>query len=146
MTVLSGAAMTLRTLADGTVRVTVDFEPKDRKACMEMMGEPGQPIAVTALKAGHAAASPGPSPSFRDLGAICREAIDLCKNPAFHGYVEAVTRKPLHSVGEVEAKAFIVNQCSVTSRKELDTAEGARDLFIGHIRTPFQAWLRKAGG
>jgi hypothetical protein len=37
-------ARTLRTMADGTVRLAVDFEPKDREKVMRFFGEPGTPL------------------------------------------------------------------------------------------------------
>jgi hypothetical protein len=142
MDAISGAAVTLRTLVDGSVRLTVDFEPKDRQSVMAQFGLPGQPLAVVALQVGHAAvASKPPAATYRDFGPICREAIDLCGNKQFQLYVGHVIKVEMATVEQ--CRRLILSQCSVESRKELDTAEGARDLFIGHIRTPFQAWLRK---
>jgi hypothetical protein len=143
LTALSGAAMSLRTMADGTVRVTIDFEPKDRKAVMEMLGSPGQPCAVVALEHGHAAAgNKAPAATYRDFGPICREAIDLCGNGQFQEYAVRSYRGSVPPSEKV-AKQFILTQCNVDSRKDLDTAEGARDLFIEHVRKPFHAWLAK---
>jgi glutamate/tyrosine decarboxylase-like PLP-dependent enzyme len=136
---LAGAVEGMRMLKDGTIAVTLHFEPKDRTAVMRMMGEPGASIACARLKDGHAAAPAAPKTAFRDLGPICREAIDLCGNPKFQQYVGRL--KPNLTPSEGMAKAFILSQCTVDSRKELDTAEGARDLFIEHVRKPFQRWL-----
>jgi hypothetical protein len=147
LTALSGAAMSLRTMADGTVRVTIDFDPKDRKAVMEMLGSPGQPCAVVALEHGHAAAgNKAPAATYRDFGPICREAIELCGNEAFHRYVgrlkPALLEPGTSAVFLAEqCKAFITMTCNVDSRKELDSAPGARDLFIEHVRKPFHRWL-----
>lgn len=148
MTAISGAAMTLRTLADGSVRLTVDFEPKDRKAVMELFGSPGQPVGVAALQAGHAAVrEPAPPAStFRDLGPICREAIDLCGNDKFLEYIgRPAMGKPAWKPTPDAAKGYILSQCGVESRKDLDAAEGARELFIEHVRKPFHAWLDRQG-
>lgn len=140
---IAGAVHTLRLLADGTVAVTLHFEPKDRVAVMTMMGSPGTPIACARLPDGYAQAGAPPKAktSYRDLGPICREAIDLCGNEKFQQYVGRL--KPKMTPTPELAKAFILSQCNVDSRKELDTAEGARELFIEHIRKPFVQWLEK---
>jgi hypothetical protein len=76
------------------------------------------------------------------LGPICREAIDLCGNGQFQEYAVRSYRGSVPPSEKV-AKQFILTQCNVDSRKDLDTAEGARDLFIEHVRKPFHAWLAK---
>lgn len=141
---LAGAVASLRMLADGDVSVTITFQGQDRKAVMEMLGTPGQPVAVAALKAGHAAKSAGPTATYADLGPICREAIDMCANPRFQEWVARPTvGRPTWKTGPDPAKGYILAQCGVDSRKQLDTAEGARELFIEHVRKPFHAWLGK---
>jgi hypothetical protein len=46
---VSGISRTLSTLADGTVRLKIDFEPCDRETAMKLFGEPGTPIAIVPL-------------------------------------------------------------------------------------------------
>jgi hypothetical protein len=136
---LAGAVSGLRMLADGDVAVTLHFEAKDRARVMTMLGAPGQPVAVVALKAGHAAQPAAAPATYRDFGPICREAIDLCGNGRFREWVSKVHGYP--GGDDHGAKTMICNTCNVDSRKELDTAEGARELFIAHVRKPFHAWL-----
>ena len=47
--VVPAVSRTLRTLADGTVRLQIDFEPNDRAAAMDLFSDPGTPLAVAAL-------------------------------------------------------------------------------------------------
>jgi hypothetical protein len=145
---IAGAVGALRMLTDGSVSVSIVFEPKDRMAVMSMMGEPGASIACVRLANGHAKASDKPASSFRDLGPICREAIDLTTNPKFQEYILRFNTKHIGDTQNVSvrqdiAKKFILTQCQVESRKELDTSEGARDLFIEHVRKPFLAWMAR---
>lgn len=138
--VIAGAVEGLRMLKDGSISMTVIIEPKDRVAAMALFGSPGQPVALAALKPGYAAKSNAPEGgTYRDLGPLCREAIDLCANPAFKRYIQHALRA-VDRPTEGQCKEFICTTCSVGSRKELDTDEGARDLFIAHIRKPFQRW------
>lgn len=143
---IAGAVHTMRMLADGSWAVTLHFEPKDRIAVMTMMGATGTPIACARLADGYARPSNEPIAipnTYRDLGPICREAIDLCSNYKFREYVRYVKRWDMPAT-EAMAKEFILLTCNVTSRKELDTAEGARELFIEHVRKPFTRWVRAA--
>lgn len=139
---LAGAVDGMRMLKDGTMAVTLHFEPKDRELVMKMMGEPGASIACVRLVDGHAAAKPAAG-SFRDLGPICREAIELCGSEQFQRYVAGIKRAGV-SVSDAVCKQYICLACNVESRKELDSAEGARRLFIEHVRKPFHRWLTQA--
>lgn len=143
---IAGAVHSLRVLADGTVAVVLHFEPKNRVEAMTMMGAPGTPIACVRLADGFAAAPAAPKASYRDLGPICREAIDLCGNERFLEYIGRPSMGgPKWRPTPDAAKGYILSVCNVNSRKELDTAEGARDLFIEHVRKPFLAWAAKNG-
>ena len=143
--VLAGAVAGLRMLADGTIAVSLHFEPKDRAAVMAMMGSPAAMIACARLKDGTGAAgqTPAPAPTFRDFGPICREAIELCRNPKFQEYISRPGIGAKWKSTEEAAKGYILAQCGVDSRKDLDTAEGARELFIEHVRKPFHRWLEE---
>lgn len=149
--VIAGATGTLRTLVDGTVRLFIDFEPKDGKAVMGMFGAPGTPIAVARLRDGYGAAEgppPAPTPApaksaYRDLGPICREAIDLCGNPLFQEYIARPGVGPKWKPTADAAKGYILSMCNVDSRKDLDGVTGARELFIEHVRKPFHRWLEQ---
>jgi hypothetical protein len=44
------------TYSDGTIKVTLTFEPSDRMAVMELMGEPGASVAVARISPGAAKA------------------------------------------------------------------------------------------
>jgi len=143
--IVVGAQAGLRVLVDGSVRLTIDIEPKDRVAAMTLFGSPGQSIALAALKDGHAQAyaqSLQPKIRYSDMGPICREAIELCEHPKFQQYIGRAGMGRWKPNADA-AKGFILAQCNVNSRKELDTAAGARELFIAHVRKPFHAWLEK---
>ena len=135
---LAGAVDGLRMLKDGGVSVTLIFEPKDRVAVMTMMGQPGASIACVRLKDGHAAV-PAPVAQRDTRGPLCKEACDLCRNPAFLEFIASQG----WSRNEYAAKSFILAESGADSRKDLDTIDSARNLFISNVRKPFQQWLRK---
>ena len=129
----SGAVAGLRLMVDDTVRITIDFEPKDRAAVMAALGRTGQPVAVAALVIGHAAKEDKP----RDQrGPLCREACDLCAREDFREWLGART--------EAEAKSWILETCGVLSRRELDEQPTAAERFRRDVRKPFLEYVRNA--
>ena len=133
MTVIAGASASVRGLADGTLRISIDFEPRHAKQAYELFGAPGTAVACAALKDGFEAVPD--KPQSPPMGPICREAVNLCKLEEFWDWCGGAD--------EAEARNFILATCRVDSRKELDT-EPAKSKFIQEIRIPFIADRRKA--
>lgn len=48
--VIEGATARVSTLVDGTLRVTIDIEPRDAQAAFRLFGTPGTAVALAALK------------------------------------------------------------------------------------------------
>lgn len=142
---VAGAVASMRIMVDNTVRVTIDFEPKDREAVMRIMGMVGRPVAVAALRDGYAAVPNTPEPKS-ELGPLCLEALNLCLNPAFLAYIghdgdRGFYWKPTNEA----AKDFLLTTCGVKSRKELDTNEAAATAFRA-MRAQFMRWVREKDG
>lgn len=115
LTPLAGAVSTLRLLKDGSISVTVEFEPKDRVAVMQMMGTPGQPIACVPLKQGFAAVPARPAD---ERGPLCKSAIKLCQEPLFQKFAARGKAWPADEGG---AKGYLLLSCGhLKSRKEID--------------------------
>jgi hypothetical protein len=49
MHAIEGATARISTLVDGTLRVTVDIEPRDAQAAFRLFGTPGTAVALAAL-------------------------------------------------------------------------------------------------
>lgn len=47
--IIPGTTVNLRTLADNTVRIQIDIEPRDAKAAMNLLFERGTPVAIAVL-------------------------------------------------------------------------------------------------
>jgi hypothetical protein len=47
---VQGATARISTLADGTLRLIVDIEPRDAQAAFRLFGSPGTAVAIAALK------------------------------------------------------------------------------------------------
>lgn len=131
---LAGAVAGLRMLVDGTIAVTMHFEPKDRTAAMQMLGEPGAMVGVVRLKNG-AGAAPAPKPDPR--GPLCMEAIGLCNNADFQAFV---ARNKLWRPEPEAAKGYILATCGIDSRKEIDGNTEAQAKFRD-MQQRYRAWL-----
>jgi hypothetical protein len=136
MTAIAGASAGVKDMADGTLRITIEFDPKDAKSAYELFGARGTPVAVAALKVGYAAVQ---EPERAKVGPLCREAIGLCQMPEFQGWLDS---REWLLAGEDGAKAFILAACQIESRKELDASAYAGNLFVNDVRLPFMRWMK----
>lgn len=135
MTAIAGASAGVRDMSDGSLRITVEFEPKDAKAAFELFGGRGTPIAVAALKVGYAAVQASTAkPEASRMGPLCREAVQLCGRIDYQEW--AHVRDP------AAARLHVLEVCGIDSRKELDMNDKAAEKFRTLIRLPFMAYMR----
>jgi hypothetical protein len=66
-------------------------------------------------------------------GPLCKEACDLCAMPDFQKWCSAYD--------EALAKAYVLRNCGINSRKELDSDERAAERFR-EMRRDFLGWRR----
>jgi hypothetical protein len=138
MTAIAGASAGVKDMADGSLRITIEFEPKDAKNAFELFGSRGTPVALAALKVGFQAVSDAPKEPPAKIGPLCREAVELCKLPEFQRWIAEDDA----AENEADAKAWILKTCGVGSRKDLDTISGAGSAFIDGVRIPFMRFQR----
>lgn len=145
MTAIPAAAVSFRTLADGSCRITFDIEPSEAGAAFALFGKPGTPAALAALAVGYAAKTPEVTPQVTPEvkgGPLSKEAAMLCRNPVFLRWLD----DEQHMNGEANegtAAEWVRQECRIYSRAELDSQEGAAAAFINNIRTPFIRWQRE---
>lgn len=109
----------------------VVFCVSDREALEPFIGKEGKRYMAVLVEIGD---DEQPVQRKDTRGPLCREACDYCAMPEFWEWVGAANAE--------DAKAYIVDMAGVTSRKDLDTNERARDAFVAHIRTPFMRWMK----
>lgn len=143
MTAIPAAAVSFRTLADGSCRITFDIEPSEAGAAFALFGKPGTPAALAALAVGYAAKTPEVTPQVTPEvkgGPLSKEAAMLCQNPAFIAW----TALDSPNIGtEDTAAEWVRKACGVLSRAELDAQPAAGQRFINIVRTPFIRWQRE---
>jgi hypothetical protein len=126
MTAIPAASVGVKTMADGTLRITFDIEPSEAGAAFALFGKPGTPAALAALQVGYAAATEVTTEVKPKGGPLSQAAAMLDHNEAFYKYALA---RDFTSV-----KELILNRCIVDSRKELDHDKAAANRFHEMMR------------
>lgn len=143
-----GTTTTIKTLVDGTFRVSIDISPGDAKTAFGLFGTPGTPVALARItpEAATAEARKEFQPAPAKGGAVCRLAAMLCNDLDFRnflsetmawakGYAEPVT-------SEIAAN-IIRETCRIESRAELDHNCEAEAIFHRDFRLPFLDWKER---
>ncbi len=133
LTVVEGSSVRVQTMADGTLRIVVDVHPTKAVDAFRLFGSPGQPMALCALKDGHAAVTNEPPEKLiRDImdgkhterdeagrplekpkgGPLSQTAARICREETFHKFSG--------TTDEATAANYIRWDCNVKSRAELD--------------------------
>jgi hypothetical protein len=121
------------TLADGTLRLIFDIEPRHAQAAFALFHSPGTPAALARLISPRSEIVVAEEKEFKSkIGHNCISACDLCKDKQFQSWSK--------SVNEEDAKQFILSTCKISSRKELDSNQEAANIFRTLIIIPFKSW------
>lgn len=143
MSAIPCASVSLKTMADGTLRISFDIEPCNAQDAFRLFAAPGTPAAIAALQVGYAAI---PNPASIDLydkpekpkgGPLSIEAASLCRNPEYLRWCGYESEK--------HATAAMKDDLGIESRAELDHDESLKERFIRHYRAPFMKHLIARG-
>jgi hypothetical protein len=145
--VLQAASAGVKDMADGSLRITFEFEPRHAAEAFALFGPRGRAVAIAALRDGFAAVYGDDElpvepvkPARKDTrGPLCREACDLCKMPDFWEYVRS---QGVECRGEPDATEYVHGFCGIGSRKDLDSNGEVAEYFRDGIRVPFIRWQR----
>ena len=137
MTAIPASSVAVRTMADGTLRLSLDIEPRHAGAAFALFGMPGTPAALAALKVGTVLpADPEPTEQPKG-GPLAKWAAMRGNDPRFQDWLEA------HSP-ELVAKR-IKRICGIVSRAELDSSPAAGEMFKCQIMRPWAEHCRQQG-
>lgn len=138
MSAISAAAMRVRTMADGSLRIEVEVQPTDAQAAFALFGRPGAPMALAALVDGYAAVKEPEKPKG---GERAKWVAMRCQEFKFWQWLRDTYPRDAAAVGGIsnaEDAAIVVRGiCEVDSRAELDTDKLAAERFDGLIRKPY---------
>lgn len=86
MSIIEASSVGIKTMADNTLRLTVDIEPRFAKQAFELFGERGTAMALAALKVG-AQPEPQPEPEKLKGGALSILAARWCQSIEFYDFI-----------------------------------------------------------
>lgn len=138
MSAFLGTFVNLKTMSDGTVRISLDLDCT--LADFSALGlMPGTPFGIARITGESTIAKQEPEPEPKSKpGELCIMACTFCKDPLFYKWLEAMGNPMAYGVEN--SRDCILEICEISSRKELDTNNKAAELFHNHIRIPFLAW------
>jgi hypothetical protein len=142
--VLEGSSVSVKTMSDGTLRLSIDIEPRNAQAAFALFGAPGRAVALAALKDGHAKASaePGehaPEKKPREyLGDLCYRAVQWCNDPEFQKWIAQRAGACTDIPSAEFAASIIKGYCGVKSRKDIDGNPDATEKFRRLVVGPWQ--------
>lgn len=139
MSAIQATSAGVRDMADGSLRITLEFDPRYAKEAYALFGARGTSCAVAALtQAASKQAAQRETMQSEKPGQLCVMACTFCADPMFWEFAQ----ERFHSLceNEVDAKNFIIDACVIKSRKELDTNQEASRIFLREFREPFLVW------
>jgi hypothetical protein len=140
MSALEAASVRVRTMADGTLRAELDFEPRFAAAAFKLLGQPGQPVAVAGIRTASQKTADKPKG-----GAWAQWLGVRCSEPLFREWIEIEFEETWRAVclespavGPVQWAAEVVRRvCEVDSRALIDNDPAAAQRFQERIRGPW---------
>ncbi len=149
MSAIPCASVSMKTMADGTLRISFDIEPNHAQDAFRLFAAPGTPAAIAALQVGYAAAGNIEKYPEKDIskkpkgGPLSILAGRWCQLPEFWEWLET---DPLNACHSGEGAALCVREiCGVASRAELDHKPEAAEKFHRLIRGPFSKYMLTKG-
>lgn len=132
----SGEVQMRRWSDSSTQGVQVTFALHDREALETLVGKEGKRFMAVLVEVGDDEQPVRPIVRKSPVGPLCREAVELCRNPEFQ-------RWAVDEQDEEAAKDYILDQCVVASRKDLDVDARAAQAFVHCVRIPFLRHMRE---
>lgn len=146
---ISGTRRQMRELADGTIRVMIDIDPRFKGDFNRLFPTIDAPVALAPLVkdferrdvSSESTRSPDMSKKEEKIdisrtgGPIAKWLGARCKDRAFWEWLSVIYRLPVDSAED--AARIVRNICNVQSRADIDGDPNAAALFERHIRGPW---------
>lgn len=129
---IAAASMRCRTMADGSLRIECEIEPRYAIQAFTMFSSPGTPIALAALKVGtqlEKDQSTEPAAETTKGGPLAKWAAMRCQDVRFISW--------LRVLNENAAREKILEVCRIRTRAELDNNPQAAEMFDQYFRRPW---------
>ncbi len=146
MNAIEAVSRTVKTMADGTLRLTVDISPIHAQNAFRMFGSPDVPVALARLttEAATASAQQETIAHGERLTGLALLAVQWCSDPNFWAWLNTQNTHDdlVIAKSEKDASAIIKTWCGIESRKELNINADAAAIFNQDIRGPYMQWIQ----
>lgn len=139
MSAIPASSVNLKTMADGTLRISFDIEPVHAQDAFKLFAAPGTQAAIAALKVGTYLEQPK-EPEKPKGGELARLAGRWSNEPMFWRWIRTVDGSEIDN--DMQAAVWVREICGVLSRAELDNQESAARRFQENVRLPYMAYLK----
>lgn len=152
MTAIAASSVSLKTMMDGTLRISFDFEPSAAQDAFRLFAAPGTQVAIAALKAGTYLEQQA-TPEKPKGGELCKWAVLRCKEDEFFKFIQPVYWQYVGDVGPDDFDTrelfcrhavMVLAECE-ESRSELDHDPLKAANFHKRVREPFSEYLKGHG-
>ena len=145
MSAIIASTVGVKTMADDTLRLTIDIDPRYAGEAFALFGKRGSACAIARLTNEAAVEEMRdeihderqPEMVEKKGGELAKLAGIFCNSPDFINWLGAGN-------GE-SARSIICDECGIESRRELDHNEIAASNFHRLFREPFSAYMKKRG-
>lgn len=142
MTAIEASFVRLKSMADGSLQITAEVEPRNAVAAFMLFASPGTPMALAAIKC----ATSAPAETKPVGGELAKWCAIRCGETAFQRWIQERHLKEWEAApGNTPATwaaSVIRAVCGIESRAELDSDLAAAARFDRLIRRP---WIDAAG-
>lgn len=148
MSAIPAASVSLKTMADGTLRISFDIEPQHAQDAFRLFAAPGTPVAIAALQVGYASIvepiEPNREPNEKPKGGPLSKLAGMwCADKDFQHWIDS--EMSFFCRTSFDAADFIREVCNIKSRVELDHDLDKAERFNALIRGPYSKWLIARG-
>jgi hypothetical protein len=144
MNAISGTRRAMKEMADGTIRVMIDIDPRFRAQFHELFPQIDMPVALAPLTTDFERIEEKPEEKPKG-GPLAKLAGMLCKDDRFLEYFYQHVNPKGYECSEEGAADYIRAICRVDSRAEIDSNGEAALRFHEYIRLPYMDWLKVQG-
>lgn len=144
---IQATSRTVKTMADGTLRLTVDISPIHAQNAFTLFGMPDAPVVLARLTQ-EAAQTQAQNETIEEDkpkgGFLSQWLAKRCKEKSFWEFLDNYHEaKDWHGGVECEADAESVSKelLGITSKTEIDNDKDVEGSFHKLIRLPYASWL-----
>jgi len=138
-----GTSSGVKTMADNTLRISFDIEPRYAQQAFAMFGIRGSPAAIARIvpEVAQAQARKQTVDDHKPVGGVLAKlAGTFCGDEDFRRWLR-LTYDPLPRTAD-DAAQIVRQVCRVDSRAYLDHIKEAADIFHEKFRLPYSEWLQ----